>query len=239
MLKYTWLPYTGSGATTLAVVLFIVALLVAFLGTLIRRPVAVTRPGRTVAGFMIVVWLLSIYTFLIALVTYGVQLHQRHLPTRPPADHIFPLTLLFALGTLIIVCAFTWKYGWKTAIGGGLVAAMAAPMMFELPFDIVVMMRIYPAVPPFPLLYRELFFFPLFLIIITTISLLTIVSSMRISRYALYALGGMFFVFALWALSTGFAYPNDPLSRTFNIISKALAFVAAITLFVRRDDQGS
>ena len=53
----------------------------------------------------------------------------------------------------------------------------------------------------------------------------------RLSRYTMYSLAAMFFVFAVWAFF-GFGYPSDPLLIAFNGVSKILAFIAAITLFV-------
>ena len=44
------------------------------------------------------------------------------------------------------------------------VGAMAAPMIFEFPFDLIVMARTYPPIPPDPALYRVLFFAPPFLV---------------------------------------------------------------------------
>ena len=38
-------------------------------------------------------------------------------------------------------------------------------------------------------------------------------------------------VFAVWALS-GFGHPSAPLPTTLNIVSKILAFVTALTLFL-------
>jgi hypothetical protein len=40
-------------------------------------------------------------------------------------------------------------------------------------------------------------------------------------------------VFAVWA-GFGFGYPSDPASTTLNIVSKILAFVTVLTLFLRR-----
>ena len=46
---------------------------------------------------------------------------------------------------------------------------------------------------------------------------------------------GCFYVFAVWA-AFGFAFPSEPLPLALNIISKILCFVAAIMLFVWRED---
>jgi hypothetical protein len=43
-------------------------------------------------------------------------------------------------------------------------------------------------------------------------------------------------VFAVWALS-GFGYPSAPLPITLNVVSKILAFVTALTLFLPQRDR--
>ena len=87
--------------------------------------------------------------------------------------------------------------------------------------------------------YRQLFFPPLFLVEFSTLSLLTLLPSMRVTAYACYAVAGMFAVFAIWA-AFGFAFPSQPLPLALNVISKILCFVAAIMLFAwRADDKAS
>ena len=103
----------------------------------------------------------------------------------------------------------------------------------ELPFDLIVMARTNPPIPTHPMLYRQLFFLPLFLVEFSTVSLLTLLPSMRVTAYACYAVAGMFAVFAIWA-AFGFAFPSQPLPLALNVISKILCFVAAIMLFAWR-----
>ena len=103
-------------------------------------------------------------------------------------------------------------------------------MIFEFPFDLIVMARTNPPIPGHPMLYRQLFFLPLFLVEVSTVSLLTLLPSMRVTAYAGYAVAGMFAVFAVWA-AFGFAFPAEPLPLALNVISKILCFVAAIMLF--------
>jgi hypothetical protein len=140
-------------------------------------------------------------------------------------------TYFYALVTFCIVVWLTRRSGWRVALGSGFVAACAAPMLFELPFDLIVAARTVPPIPPRPELFRALFFFPLFIVEFATVSLLTLLPPMRITRGALYALAAMFPVFALWAVF-GFGYPNVPVDWTLNVISKILCFVAAVLLFV-------
>jgi len=97
------------------------------------------------------------------------------------------------------------------------------------------MTRSNPPIPAHPMLYRQLLYLPLFLAALSTISLLTLLPSMRVTSYAAYAVAGMFLVFAVWA-AFGFAFPAEPLPLVLNIISKILCFAAAIMLFVWRED---
>ena len=126
----------------------------------------------------------------------------------------------------------------KVALASAVIGTAAAPMIFELPFDLIVMARTNPPIPTHPMLYRQLFFLPLFLVELSTISLLTLLPSMRVTAYACYAVAGMFALFAIWA-AFGFAFPSQPLPLALNVISKILCFVAAIMLFAWGGDKAS
>jgi len=143
-----------------------------------------------------------------------------------------PVTLT-AVGVTFLTIAVNGRPGGGTAVIGAVIGALAAPMVFELPFDIIVMARTYPPIPPHPALYRVLFFAPLFLIEITTLSLLTLSPMVRLSRATFFSLALMLAVFAVWALP-GFGYPSTPVTYTLNVISKLLAFVTILTLFLPR-----
>ena len=104
-------------------------------------------------------------------------------------------------------------------------------MIFEFPFDLIVMARTYPPLPPDPALYRVLFFIPLFLVEFTTLALLTLSPMVRLSRATFFIFALMLAVFAAWALS-GFAYPSASVPFALNVLSKILAFVATLNLFL-------
>ncbi len=106
-------------------------------------------------------------------------------------------------------------------------------MIFELPFDLIVMTRTYPPIPPDPALYRVLIFAPLFGVEITTLSLLTLSPMVRLTRVTCFAFAAMLLVFAIWGLS-GFKYPFTPLPYACNVVSKILAFVTVLNLFQPR-----
>ena len=231
----TWAPYVGTDAIALAVVLLFVGLVCTYFGTRLKRAVGTSRPGRTAIFFMITIWVLSLLTFLIASITYGFVLLETNLVatyrsyTAP--NPVSPITDVSAVVSFIVIAYLTRRHGWKVALLSAFVGAAAGPMIFELPFDLIVLNRIYPPIPPSPILFRLLFFLPLFLVEISTFSLLTLSPLTTLSKYTLFSLGGMFFLFAVWALF-GFSFPSDPISTAFNDVSKMLSFVVAITLFL-------
>ena len=193
------------------------------------RSLKVVRPEAAAAGFMIAIWLLAIYTDGIAGFVYGLQVREAY----PDfvAARVRVGTFVDALVTFFVILYLTRRWGWRVALASAVIGTAAAPMIFELPFDLIVMARTNPPLPTHPMLYRQLFFLPLFLVELSTISLLTLLPSVRMTAYACYAVAGMFVVFAVWA-AFGFAFPAEPLPLALNVISKILCFVAAIMLFV-------
>ena len=224
----TWFSYSGSAKLTLAVVLLAVAAAVAVAGAKLPLPARLPRPGKDATTLMVVAWALSIIVFLACVGIYGKQAHQEHLAGRP-ADNIFPITFLAAVVTFFLITV-TGKPGGKTAVISAALAAVAAPMVFELPFDLIVMTRTYPPIPPHPALYRAVFFAPLFAVEITTLALLTWSPMVRLTRATFYAFALMLAVFAVWALA-GFGYPSAPLPYALNVVAKLLAFATILTLF--------
>jgi hypothetical protein len=233
-----WASYGTRGAVGLAVVLIVVTGAVSYVGARLRNPINIGGTGRTAGVLMVIIWALAICTFQVTFNVYVAQTKQVHLISALPrglgvlryaAFHVG--TLPDAAVTFFIILYLTRGYGWKVALGSAFVGTAAAPMFFELPFDLIVMSRTFP-IPPNPALYRALFFLPLFMLELSTISLLTLLPSVRITRHVLFALGGMFAVFGVWAVF-GFGPPTAPLPWTLNIISKMLCFLTAIMLFVR------
>jgi hypothetical protein len=62
----------------LAILLLLVSGGFAYAGKRLRTPLAITRPGGVAAGFMITIWLLAIYTVVIATHVYGLQVKQAY-----------------------------------------------------------------------------------------------------------------------------------------------------------------
>jgi hypothetical protein len=232
-----WVSYGAREGILLAIVLLAVAGGFACAGKRLRTPLAVARPGRIAAGFMIAIWLIAIYDVVIAAHVYGLRVREAY--SGFVAARVRVGTLVYAAVTFFVILYLTRRWGWKIALASAFIGTAAAPMLFELPFDLIVMARTNPRLPGHPMLYRQLFFLPLFLVEFSTVALLMLPPSMRVTAYACYAVAGMFLVFALWA-AFGFAFPAAPLPFTLNVISKILCFVAAIMLFVwREDEEGS
>jgi hypothetical protein len=122
-------------------------------------------------------------------------------------------------------------------LGSAVIGALAAPWIFELPFDLVIATRTYP-IPPDPAGYRALFFLPLLAIALSTLALLTLSPMVRLCRATFWSFALMLAVFAVWALF-GFGYPSAPVPIALNVVSKVLAFVTALTLFLPVRDQAS
>lgn len=228
----TWSTLNGSGAIILALVLLVITGALAYLGTRVRRPLEFKRPGWTLGGLIIGMFVLSVYTFLVAATAYATALIQQHPDYVGSANVITPFTFTFAAISFFAILTLTQRSGMWTAFGSALVGAIAGPMIFELPFDFIVLWRTYPPTPA--ALYTPLFFFPLFMVELLSFAMLLLSPCVRLTRYTLFALAGMFLVFAVWAVF-GFAYPLSPLPITLNVISKALAFLTAVSLFVPQD----
>jgi len=228
-----WVSYDSGEAILLAIVLLVAAAGFTYAGKRLRVPLRVTPPGGTVAGFMIAIWLLSIYTVIVATYVYGLQVRQAY--PNFSAARVRVGTFVDAPISFFIILYLTRHWGWKIALASAVIGTAAAPMIFEFPFDLIVITRTNPQLPDHPMLYRQLFFLPLFLAEFSTISLLTLLPSMRVTAHAAHAVAGMFAVFAVWAV-LGFAFPAEPLPLALNVISKILCFVSAIMLFAWRAD---
>jgi hypothetical protein len=225
----SWIPYAGIDALLLAAALLVVAGVLAYLGTRLHRSVGVERPGKAVSILLVVIWVLSLATFVVAVGAYATVLIQQRGAIHSPANPITPITVLSALFAFITIACLTRHHGLKIALGSAIVGIIAAPMIFELPFDLIVMARTYPPQPA--ALFTLLFFLPLFLWEVASYALLTLSPVMKLSKYTLFTLAGMFFVFAVWA-TFGFAYPSSPIPIALNAAAKILSFVTAVTLFL-------
>jgi hypothetical protein len=227
-----WSPYAGSSSILLSVVLCIITGVLIYKASRLHHPLEVKRPGTFLGVTIVVIWLLSVTTFLVALTVYVLTLYQQVGHVTGAADPITPVTMLSGLVTFFVIAYLARQSGFWVAVGSAIVGTIAAPMIFELPFDLIVMWRTYPPAPE--ILFTLLFFLPLFLVEVSSFAMLTLSPVMKLSRATLFLLAGMFLIFAVWAL-VGFAYPAAPIPVALNVISKILAFATAVSLFVPQE----
>ena len=227
----TWISYGGSARIALAIILVILAAGTVYAGTRLHRPVRLPRPGRTAMRITVTAWLLAIVAFLICFKQYVSALRQHHLLHGIPTDPITPVTAACVVVFFMTILIITGSDDGLVRVASAGAGALAAPMFFEFPFDLIVMTRTYPAIPPDPAAYRVLFFAPLFLVEILTLSLLTFVPKVRLTRATFFSFALLLGVFAVWALS-GFDFPATPGAYALNVLGKVVAFVTALTLFI-------
>ena len=233
-----WFSYGGAARVVLALVLVAMAAGVARVGLWLRVPVRLPRPGRTASTIMFTTWGLGIPAFLVCFGIYVHRLMQEHLIHSRPPQPIFPITAACMIALFFAILYMGRSLSQEDRLGSAFIGAIAAPMIFEFPFDLIVMTRTYPAVAPDPALYRVLFFAPLFLVEFTTLALLSLSPLVRLSRAAFFAFALMLLIFAVWALF-GFGYPSAPLPFRSTWSSKIVAFVIALSLFLPQRGQAS
>jgi len=226
-----WVSYSGDAKIELAAGLLAVAGCAAYAGIRLRRPIRAVRPPTSVVVLMFSLWGAALVAFLAGLAVYIKQfVHDYPHITSGVHNPITRVTLLAAVAIFGMILSRTgWRF--QTRLGSAVVGAMAAPMIFELPFDLIVMARTYPPLPPDPALYRAVFFTPLILVELTTLWLLTLSPMVRVRKSTFFCFALMTGVFGIWALF-GFGYPQAPLPITMNVVSKILAFITALTLFL-------
>lgn len=224
-----WSPYVGSSSIILAVVLLIFTGVLIYVAIRLRHQIEVKRPGKFLSVSLVVLWLLSVTTFLLAAGIYGLADEQQRIQFTGPMNPIAPVTINSAVLAFFVIVYLAQRGGFLVAVGSAIVGTIAAWMIFELPFDLIVMWRTYPPTPE--IAFTLLYFLPLFLVEISSFAMLTFSPFVKLSRATLFLLAGMFVIFVVWALF-GFAYPATPLPIALNIASKVLAFAAAVSLFL-------
>jgi hypothetical protein len=229
----TWASYGGEARIWLALGLLAAAGVAVLAGIRLPLPVRFTRPGSAGRAAVIVAWatsttaLLVCWTIYIRLVID--QIHASGLRVSPPRLTILPVTLT-AAAVLFVIIISRRSPDPQTRLASAAIGAIAAPMIFELPFDPLVIFRVHMVVPH-PPPYLTLAYVPMLLVEITTLLLLRLSPMVRLTRATFVSFALMLGVWAAWALA-GFGYPSAPLPIALNIASKILAFVTAFTLFL-------
>ena len=215
-----WIPYGFPTSVILSFVLGILGVGLVLLGRRLKNSVKLPYPGKPLRTVIILLWVLSLVVLL--------RIYLMRLDIFPGAIQsgpVFPITIASAVGTFIYLVHLFRHEGIAAALGNGLLGAAAGPMVFELPFDCVVLPQIKA-----PRIEIIIFFIPLFIAVFLTLSLLLVSKHVFITRYSIFSAGGMFIIFAGWAL-IGFSYPSSLIPLLLNAISKVLSFITVAALF--------
>jgi hypothetical protein len=223
----SWVSYSGSARIILAVILLLVAAAVAVAGARLPAPASLPRPGRGATYVLLTVWVVVITGFLSVVSVLAQQAQHQHPGRVDLSGPVAPVTFSAVAVTFVVIVLLGRAYEWPVRLGGAAIGALAAPMIFEFPFDFIVMTRIRAL----STVHLVLFFVPLFLIEIITLSLLAASPMVRLRRSTFFCFAAMLVVFAIWALY-GFGYPSTSLFYSLNVVSKLLSFATALTLFL-------
>src|SRR5579884_274095 len=117
----TWSPYTGSSSIILAVVLFIVTGVLIFLASRLHSPIAIKRPGKAFGVLLVVIWLLSAMTFLMAAGIYGLADKVQGIRFTGPMNPILPVTMTSAAIAFFVIVYLAQSRGFWMAVGSAIV----------------------------------------------------------------------------------------------------------------------
>jgi hypothetical protein len=228
----TWASYGGDARTWLALGLLAAAVAVFLAGLRLPLPVRFNQPGPAGRAALMAAWGISVTALLVCSASY----FRRAFHVIRASGGSAPGVKLTILPVTLTAVAVVFGYilarrspDFPTRMRGALIGAIAAPMIFELPFDPLVIFRFHRIAgvpPPWALVYPSLV-----LVEISTLLLLRLSPMVRLTRATFFSLALMLGIWAAWALA-GFGYPSAPLPIALNIASKLLAFVAACTLFL-------
>jgi hypothetical protein len=224
-----WVIYSGTAEIVLVVVLVAAAAAVAYAGFKLALPARLPMPRTAAKIVMVAVWALAIAALYVCVKAYLTQVSNAGLAHTPRSDPITAVTLTGVCVLFVAIALVQKARGWRVALGSAVIGAAAAPWIFEVPFDLIILPRTHPLVDPG--LYRALLFGPLILTGIMTVALLSLSPAVRVQRATLWCLAGMLALYAIWGLF-GFSYPSAPAPITLNTVSKILALAAALTLFL-------
>jgi hypothetical protein len=218
-----WNAYSGSAALLLSVILLAVGVGLLVLGRRLTKDVKLPMPGKALKVVIVLVWAVCIFLVIGLFKQVAARTGQSGLGIGP----VFPITIASAFVTFLVIAYLTRSGGMLAALGNGFSGAVAGPMVFELPFILIITPMVTTRVP-----HPLFLFFTFLVVILTTLALPLFSSRFAVTRYSLYLFGAMLLVFAVWALATGYAPPSDPVSFALNAVSKVLGFAAVAAGFV-------
>src|SRR5580658_7729269 len=180
----TWASYGGEARTWLALGLLAAAGAAVLAGIRLSLPVRFNQPGPAGRAAIMLAWGTSITALLVCATIYFQQaihdIRASGLSTPAPRLTILPVTLT-AAAVLFVTIISRRSPDLPTRLASAAVGAIAAPMIFELPFDPIVIFRIHVVLPhPTPWTPAYLYA-PLLLVQITTLLLLRLSPMVRLT----------------------------------------------------------
>ena len=179
----TWVPYSGTEALVVAAVLLVAAATLASAASRLRVALKPRRRGRGAKVFIFAVWLLSLWTLAIGWQVAG-HLAIAAFPGRAaPPSPTWPLTATAMVVTFVLILVIGAQQGFRARADfpAAVFGALAAPFVFEFPFDLVIVTRTVPEIPPDPIVFRVAYFAPLLFVAVTTIAMLALSPMVRVS----------------------------------------------------------
>ena len=223
LIQVMWSPYKGWSEIVLSLILFLVTAGVFLAGRKMKEPIKLPKMGRGLGVVMVIVLAFCILLFLQINLIFS-----RYIGSASSLGPIFPVTIASAIATFCYAAYSSRRGGPLSSLGNGILGFIAGPMVFELPFVLIIL----PLVKA-PLIATIIFVTPLFGIVFSTLSLLLLSRRIALTKNSVYLFGAMMLVFALWALD-GYAYPTAPLAIALNDISKILSFACVGALFLQK-----
>jgi hypothetical protein len=208
------------GSVLLAMSLGLLGIGLLLVGRGLTHDIYLPTMGKIIGAVVVVIWAFSILIFL--RINRDLARYTGYAGNLGP---IFPVTLASAFCVFGYVAYKTRNGGALSSLGNGFLAFVAGPMVFELPFLLIVIPQVKA-----PLIPELIFLIPLFTIIFTTLAMLLFSRRVAITKNSIYLYAAMIFVFALWALN-GYSYPSNSISFVLNGISKILGFASVAALF--------
>ena len=211
----TWASYGGDARIWLALGLLAAGGAAVLAGIRLPLPVRFTQPGPAGRAATITAWATSTAALLVCSAIYIQQvmhdIRASGLEVTGPRLTILPVTLTAAAVLFVIIISRRFPDP-QTRLASAAIGAIAAPMIFELPFDPLVIFRVR-MVLPHPPPYLTLMYVPLLLVEITTLLLLRLSPMVRLTRATFFSFALMLGVWAVWAWPDSATRPRRCRSR--------------------------
>src|ERR1022692_3288371 len=153
-----WNPYSGYAAVLLSLILFAVGFGVVILGRRLTKDFKLPMPGKRLKVVIVLVWVLSILVVLRLFRNVARDTGQSVGNIGP----VFPITLASAFCVFLFIAYVSRRDGIGAALGNAFAGAAAGPMVFELPFVLIITPVVTTAI------HSGLFLFAAFLVVILT-----------------------------------------------------------------------